>query len=50
MGMYDFEKMEHNEYIYTCFKVLSIFIDVHKKLPENWSIKDSELFIELLKK
>lgn len=41
LQIYDFEKMGSNTIISVCFDTLTEFIDVHKKMPENWNDSDA---------
>jgi hypothetical protein len=44
----DFEKMGDNTNIFFCFKALGEYEKINKNLPNNWSIKESKAFVDLV--
>lgn len=48
MGIYDFEKMGDNTNIFLCFKALGEYEKINKTSPQNWSVKESKAFVELV--
>lgn len=50
LGMYDFEKIGDNFNVFICFKALAEYQKVCKKNVDNWSIKESKVFVDFVEK
>ena len=50
LGMYDFEKIGDNFNVFVCFKALAEYQKICQKNVDNWSVKDSKVFVDFVEK